>query len=315
MISHIDLDRLKRVMSPIPLSTKQIVYCGVNVHRRLTSSLSIQNQENVSITYDFGVFQSYQKDDLSAFTQQNKLKDHDFKCESIDKCKQRYHTIIQNQRNRFIKQLQNLSYQEIIPDNYLTFFQNQSPVNIMEVSFSSHSENPSSIASGSLDMTTSNSVIGKLNSSLIKTTSSSTRKTNFTSTFDRSVVNSSQLLHCSLQLQGQLQNLLLSEARDVAELKIVKFPRLISIHIQKDSIPFVSLVYIHNNPMLQIIIIDEGCGNGEIMEQKDNEEFSRIVSISMNSSLKEITFGDNCFAEFDRFELNSIIPVDLFNRC
>lgn len=309
------MDRLKRVVSPIPLSIKQIVYCGVNVQRRLTSSLSTQNQENISITYDVSIFQSYEKDDQNTLIQQDKLKDHDFKCETVDNYKHNHYCCIQKRREVFLKQLQTLSYQDYIPDNYLVFFQSQMPANYIEVSFSSHSDYPSSVVDGSLDMTTSASMIGKLNNSLMKTNSSSTRKTNFTSTFDRSVVNSSQLLHCSLQLQGQLQNLFLSEASDVAELKIVKFPRLISIHIQKNSIPHVSLVFIHNNPMLQVITIDEGCGNGEIIEQKENEEFSKIVSITMNSSLKEISIGDHCFAEFDRFELNSIIPVVFFNRC
>ena len=68
-----------------------------------------------------------------------------------------------------------------------------------------------------------------------------------------------------------------------------------------------------NNDLISIIRILVMKFHSESIEVKDEEsEFSRIVSISLNSSLKEIMIGDGCFNEFDKFELNSIILQHLY---
>ena len=210
---------------------------------------------------------------------------------------------INKKRSKFYETLQQTSYTTVIPDSYLYFLQRPLQYTTQPPAFfSTTMENPPSTNSSSSFMDRSS-----MNSTFLR--SSTLPKTLTSSGDDYVVKNSSELLFLySSQLQRQVQKLVISEAIDMTELKITMFPRLIAVRILKNSIPCVSLLSIHNNPMLQFITIEEGCGNGESIEVKDEEsEFSRIVSISLNSSLKEIIIEDGCFNEFDKFELNSIV--------
>ena len=214
---------------------------------------------------------------------------------------------INKKRTKFYEALQQTSYTTVVPDAYLYSLQRPLQYTTLSTSFLPNTiENLPSTTSSSSFMDKSS-----MNSTFLR--SSTLPKILTSSGDDYSVKNSSDLLLLySSQLQRQIQKLVISEAIDMTELKITMFPRLVAVRILKNSIPCVSLLSIHNNPMLQYINIEEGCGNGESIEVKDEEsEFSRIVSISLNSSLKEIMIGDGCFNEFDKFELNSIVFLTL----
>lgn len=309
--SSLDLDKLSKIHSPIPLSEKQIIYCFVNVKKQLHSSLLMRNANNVCQSYNYEVFTSYQDPSRKLM----KLKNQDFKWKSVERIKKNLIHKVYCKRTLFNNQLLQTNCNDIIPDSYLSFFQLQSQQIVISKSISSRSDVHTSVFESSHDITMSSSTQEQSVISPNILVSMSLHRTSTNTMFGRSITNSAQLLTCSSQLQGQLEQLYITEADDIAELEIVKFPRLKSVIIEKNSIPYVTLVSIHNNPLLESIQIGNGCGNGEIKDLGEEREFSRSVTISMNSSLQDIYIGDCCFKDFDQFELNSNHSRGFSNRC
>lgn len=129
------------------------------------------------------------------------------------------------------------------------------------------------------------------------------------------LVNSTSSLFSKGNLESSLngstdkKTLTINNTQTFPKLEIIEREQLVNIIIKKGSLSSTTEVVIHNNPKLETIQIEEDCGNGKV----EKENCVRSFKISFNSSLQKVEIGDNCFQDWDCFEINSKIDWSLLS--
>lgn len=271
----------------MPLSKKQ-VFLSIDSSLRSSSKRFVHSMDTVSAYLDTQSMDQYEKEDIEWLEELSKIRNKKYNIKSVDEMKEAFKQHVIQQRHSFYKQLQHYPDTDLIPEEFKEFFSHSDLVQKKLLSLSTtRSETQSSVQ---------NSVSESYISSSFNITS--------VSSYLKSIQNSFQYIRCS-NSKNNVQTIVITKADDIDRLVISEYPRLYTLIIEKNSIPYVSAVVINNNPKLIRVVIEDHCGNESIRFSGEGDS-SRVVKIGFNSSLQTISIGNNCFKDFSQFEVNSL---------
>ena len=214
----------------------------------------------------------------------------------------------QLQRSQFLDYFNTIFATEKSLMPYKLFFTNDFfSDHCIHLDLGDESEVSSSIVNISLSQSISQSY-SKSQSLTQSQTKGRSRSPNLNSTNISSFQNSSKLSRmASVMLRSQLnpsssvQTLVIDGDNYRSEMRVCQQSSLLTITVKENSLINIHLFSIQNNPLLHSIVIHDNCAMGG-----DGEEALGTFQIQMNSSLKTITIGNNCFCHFEKFDLNSM---------